>query len=100
MRERLHGTLPAAVGVGIKCQVDGAHTIAQLTKLVCVELSSHGAGDVAEAGLPQDGVIEQTLYENHFGTLPDLFPRVQAALGARQETMRRRGGSQAAAIEV
>ena len=46
VRQRLRGTLSAAVGVGIKGQVDGSHTIAQLTKLVCVELSSHRAGNV------------------------------------------------------
>jgi len=53
-----------------------------------------------KAGLPQDGVIEQALDENHLWILSDLLPRVQAALGARQETMRRRRGGQAAAIEV
>src|SRR5690348_5362575 len=98
--EHLRGTLPAAVGVGIKHQVDGPHTKAQLTKLVCVELSSHRASNVVKAGLPQHRVIEQALYENHYWTLPDLLPGVQAALGARQEAMRRRRGRQAAAVEV
>src|SRR5215831_5324185 len=79
---------------------NGHPPIAQLAKLVCVELSSHRAGNVVKAGLPQHGVIEQTLHEDYFRTLPDLLPRVQATLGTGQETMCRRRGRQTAAIEV
>ena|SRR6516162_8061701 len=89
VREHLRGTLPAAVGIGVKHQVDGPHTKAQLTKLVCVELSSHRAGNVMKTRLPQDGIVEQTFDEDHLRALLDLLPRVQAALGARQETVRR-----------
>jgi hypothetical protein len=74
---------------------------AELRELVVyVEMISHGAGDVVKAGLQQDGVVERTLDQNHLRTLPDLLPRVQATLGARQETVRWRCGRQAAAIEI
>ena len=53
-----------------------------------------------KAGLPQNGVIEQALDENHLWILSGLLPRVQATLGGRQETMRRCRGRHAAAIEV
>jgi len=81
----LRRQLPATVGVGIKGQIDGSRAVAQLPKLVCVEMISHRAGDVAKTGLPQNGVVEKTLDENHVRVLPDLFPAIQAALGACQE---------------
>ena len=52
---------------------------------VGIEMIAHRAGDVVKTGLPQDGVVEQTLDENHLRTMPDLLPRIQAALGARQK---------------
>src|SRR6266481_3336701 len=36
--------------VGIKGQIDGSRAVAQLPKLVCVEMISHRAGDVAITG--------------------------------------------------
>ena len=98
--ERLRRLLAAAVGVGIKGQIDGSRTVAELPKLARVEMSSQRAGDVVKTGLPQDGVVEQTLDENHLRILPDLLPSVQATLGARQEAVRRRRSRQAAAIEI
>ena len=53
-----------------------------------------------KAGLPQDGVVEQTLDENHLRTMPDLLPAIQAPLGAWQKSVRRRRSREAAAIEV
>src|SRR5437660_1227441 len=46
-----------------------------------VEMISHGAGDVVKTGLPQHGIVEQALHENHFRIPPDLLPCVQATLG-------------------
>ena len=74
MRERLSGMLPAAVGVGIKRQIDGSHSIAQLTKLVCVELSSHGTGNVVKTSLPQHGVVKQPFDQNDFWVSTDVVP--------------------------
>ena len=83
--------LPAtAVWVGIKGQIDGSRTVAQLPILAPVEMISHRAGDVAKTGLPQNGIVEQALDENHFRRLTDLLPRVQTALGAGQKAVRRR----------
>ena len=98
--KRLRRLLAAAVGVGIKGQIDGSRAVAELSKLVRIEMVSHRAGDVVKAGLPQHGVVEQTLDENHFRILPDLLPCIQAALCARQETVRRRRSRDAAAIEI
>ena len=64
--KRLRRLLAAAVRVGIKGQIDGSRTVAELPKLARIEMGSHRAGDVVKAGLPQDGVVEQTLDENHF----------------------------------
>ena len=98
--KRLRRLLAAAVAVGIKGQIDGSGTVAELPELARIEMSSHRAGDVVKTGLPQHGVVEQTLDENHFRISPDLLPCIQAALGARQEAMRRRRSREAAAIEV
>jgi len=38
-----------------------------------------------KTGLPERGVVEQTLDENHFGIAAGLFPCIQAAPGARQK---------------
>jgi len=38
MRELLRGLLPAAVGIGIEGEINGARAIAQLMKLVSVEM--------------------------------------------------------------
>ena len=83
--------LAAAVAVGIKGEIDGSRAaVAQLPKLVCIEMVSHRTGDVVKTGLPQRGVVEQTLDENHFRRLPDWLPQVQPTLGPRQKPVRRR----------
>src|ERR1700730_3624988 len=92
--------LASAVWVGIKGQIDGSRTVAQLPILAPVEMISHRAGNVAKTGLPQNGIVEQTLHENHFRRLMDLLPSVQAALGAGQKAVRRRRVRQTAAIKV
>src|SRR5258708_4913365 len=58
--ERLRRLLPTAVRVGIKGQINGPRTVAQLPILVHIEMISHRAGEVVKTGLPQDGVVEQT----------------------------------------
>jgi hypothetical protein len=73
--------LAAAVGIHIEAEINGAHPVAQLLKLAGVEMASHRAGDVLETGLPQHGVVEQSLHEDHFRVSPDLLPGVQATLG-------------------
>ena len=98
--EPLRCLLAAAVGVRIEGQIDGSGTVAELPKLARIEMGSHRAGDVVKTGLPQHGVVEQPLDENHFRILADLLPAVQAALGARQEAVRRRRSREAAAIEI
>src|SRR5260370_13434110 len=80
MSQRLGGMLPAAIGVGIKGQIDGSHAIAQLTKLVWVELSSHRAGNVVKAGLPQHGVVEQPFDQDHFWISADLLQEYRPPL--------------------
>ena len=53
--------LARVVGVGIKNQIDDSHAVAELTKLACVEMVSHRAGDVVVTCLPQHCVVEETL---------------------------------------
>lgn len=80
----LRRLLPAAVGVGIKAQVDGSPAVAKLPKLVCIEMVSDRAGDIVKTGLPQYGIIEQTLDENYFRIAPDLLPAIRARLKRSQ----------------
>ena len=53
-----------------------------------------------KTGLPQHGVVEQTLDENHLRITPNCLPCIQAALGAWQKPVRWRRGRDAAAIEI
>jgi len=92
--------LPAAVGIGIEGQIDDSLAFAQLLKLARIEMGSQRAGEVMKTGLPDCGVVEQTLDENHFRTASNLFPCIQAAPGARQKPVRRRRAGDAAAIEI
>jgi hypothetical protein len=39
-------------------------------------MGSHRARDVVEAGLPQNGIVEQTFHQNHFRVSPGQFPRI------------------------
>lgn len=76
MCELLRGLLAAAVGVEIEGEINGARTIAQLSKLVIVEMRAQRAGDVAKTRLPQHHIVEQPLDENHLGTLLNLLPGI------------------------
>src|SRR6266446_2558931 len=91
--------MAAAVGVDIEGEIDRAWTVAQLLKLVSVEMGTQRTGGVAKTRLPQHPEIEQTFDQNHRGKLANRFPGEQAALGAGEESMGE-GGSDAAAVEV
>jgi len=96
----LRRLLAAAIGIGIEAEIDGARAVAQLLKLTGVEMGSHRTRDVVEAGLPQNGIVEQTFHQNHFRVSPGQFPRIQAAFGAGQETMRQSRSRDTATIEI
>ena len=96
---RSRGLLAAAVGIDIEGEINGARTVAQLSKLAGVEMRAQRAGDVAKTRLPQHGIVEQPLDENHLGALPNLLPGIQATLRAGKESMGE-GGSDTAAVEV
>src|ERR1700693_2919821 len=100
MCQLLRRLLAAAVGIGIEAEINGARAVAQLLKLTGVEMGSQRTGDLVKAGLPQHGVVEQTLHQNHSRVSPDLSPRIQAAFGAWQEAVRRRRSRDTAAIEI
>src|SRR5262245_1906983 len=61
---------------------------------------SDRAGDIVKTGLPQYGIIEQTLDENYFRIAPDLLPAIQAALSTRQKPVRQCRSREAAPIEI
>ena len=71
----------------------------QLPELVGVEMRAQRTGHVVKARLPQYGIVEQAFDKDDLGAVPNLLPCIQAALGARQETMSE-GGADAAAVEV
>jgi len=81
--KRLRRFLATAVGVRIEGRIDGPRTVAQLANLTRIEMDPQRAGDVVKTGLPQYGVVEQTLDQNRFRISPDLLPGVQAAFRAR-----------------
>jgi len=95
----LRGSLAAAVGIDIEGEINGALAVAQLLKLESVEMRAQRTGDVAKTRLPQHGIVEQPLNENHLGTLLNLLPGIQATLEAGEESMSN-GRSDAAAVEV
>ena len=80
MCELLRGLLAAAVD--IEGEINGARAVAQLSKLVSVKMRAQRAGDVAKTRLPQHGIVEQSLDENHLRALLNLFPAIQATLRA------------------
>ena len=92
--------LAAAVYVSIKCYIDDSGSVAELAKLVRIEVVSQGAGSIVEPGFPKDGVIEQPLDEDHFRILSNLRPTIQAALHAWQEPVRRCRIRKATAIKI
>jgi len=81
------------------CEINRARAIAQLLKLVSVEMGAQRAGDVVKTRLPQHGIVEQPFDKNHLGALLNLLPTIQVTLGAREESMGE-GGSDTAAVEV
>ena len=61
-RQPLSRLLPTAVAVGIKGDIyDSRTAVAQLPELVCIKMAPQRASDVAKTGLPQYGIIDQTL---------------------------------------
>src|SRR6202022_814326 len=100
MGQLLRRLWAAAVGIGIEAEIDGARAVAQLLKLTGVEMGSQRTSEVVKTGLPQNGIVEQTLHQNHLRVSPGLFPRIQATFGAGQETMRRSRSRDTAAIEI
>src|SRR5580692_11983457 len=54
---------------------------------------------MAKTCLPQHGIVEQSLDQNHLGAVLNLLPSIQATLGAGKESMGE-GGSDTAAVEV
>ncbi len=97
--QSLRGLLAAAVGIDIEGEINGARAIAQLSKLASVEMRAQRAGDVAKTRLPQHGIVEQPLDENHLGTLLNLLPGIQATFRAGEKSMSD-GRSDAPAVEV
>jgi len=93
--ELLRGLLAAAVGIDIEGEINGARAVAQLLKLVSVEMGAQRAGDVAKTRLPQHGIVEQPLDENHL----NLLPGIQATFRAGEKSMSD-GRSDAPAVEV
>src|SRR5256885_877687 len=65
----LRGLLAAAVGIDIEGEINGARAIAQLSRLIGIQMRAQRAGDVAKTRLPQHGIVEQPLDKNHLGTL-------------------------------
>src|SRR5260370_25457068 len=96
--EALRCLLAAAIAVRIQGQIDGLGTVTELPKLARIEVGSQRAGDVVKAGLPQRGVVEKALDQNHFRIGLGLLPCVQAALATRQKAVRRRRHRNAATI--
>ena len=76
MCELLRGLLAAAVGIDIEGEIDRARAVTQLLKLVGVQMRAQRASDVAETRLPQHGIVEQPLDENHFGAMLNLLPGI------------------------
>ena len=74
--ELLRGSLAGAVGIDIEGEIDRARAVAQLLKLAGVQMRAQRAGDVAKTRLPQHGIVEQPLDENHFGAMLNLLPGI------------------------
>jgi hypothetical protein len=74
--------------------------LAELRKLPFIQMGSHGAGGIGKARLPEHGQVEQAFHQNHGRERADRFPGEQAAPGAGQQAVWRRGGGDAPGIEV
>src|SRR6185369_10722513 len=94
------GFLPAAIGIGIERQIDGAHgALAKLPNLSGIQARSQRAGDVAKSCLPQDRPIEQAFHQHDLAAVTNHFPVIQPALAAGQKSMWG-GVADAASVEV
>src|ERR1019366_1957298 len=89
-----------AVGIVALGQGDQASRHASFPKTFGEAQRCLRAAAVVKAGLPQYGIVEQSLDENHLRILPDLVPCVQSAFSARQKPVRGRRSRNAAAIEI
>ena len=62
--------MAAAVGIDIEDEIDGARTVAELTKLVKGVMGAQGTGGVAKTCLPQraeiDHAFDEKCYTQHF----------------------------------
>ena len=99
MGQLLRGLLAAVVGIDIEGEINGTWPVAQLSKLVGVEMGAQGTGEVVKTRLPQHGIVEQSLDQNDLGALLNLLPGIQATLGSREEAMGK-SGADTAAVEV
>lgn len=100
LTELLRGLLTGLVCILVKDEVD--HTARRAAKLIHPggrQMCADGGSGIAKAGLPQHGQVEESLHQDHGGELADRVPGKQAALGARQQTVRERGAD-TAAIEI
>jgi hypothetical protein len=68
LRQAMRGALTTAVAVGVKGHIDLPGRVAELLELARIEMDSQRASQVAKAGLPQGGVVEETFYQDQFGT--------------------------------
>ena len=94
------GLLPAAIGIGIERQMDGAHgAVAKLANLSGIQARSQRAGDVVQSCLPQDRPIEHAFHQYDLAALTNPFPVIQPTLAAGQESMWG-GVADAASVEV
>ena len=78
IRIRIKGNKNQSIGI-----------VAQLCELAACQVATERAGCIAKAGLPEDGKIEEAFHEDNGGSVPKCFPRNEAALDTRQESMRR-----------
>ena len=74
--ESLRGLLAAAIGIDIEGEINRARAVAQLLKLASVQMRAQRAGELAKARLPQRGIVEQPLDENHLGAVLNLLPGI------------------------
>jgi hypothetical protein len=67
VREALRCLLSAAVVVGIKGYLDDSRAVTELAELAGVEMDAERARDIVKAGLPQNGIVEQSFDQDDFG---------------------------------
>src|SRR5450759_104043 len=75
-RHTLRRGLAASVGVGIENKINGPRAVAQLLKLPRTEMIPQRTGDVMEACLPQNRIIEQAFHQHDLLASANQFPCV------------------------